>query len=151
METKDITRHILWALVISVGWWLVTWILGMIGTIGVYLKPILALVFVYGLLFYAINVKGVVHGFLAGLIYAVVFLIVHIIIVVLLKNPLPNAEMLNFFGKGDYKAVNDTVGTWTITNPGDWKAIFDWPNGIYLPFIGFLVFGSFIGWANERK
>lgn len=151
METKDITRHFVWALVISVGWWLITWVLGMLGPVGVYLKPILALVFVYGLLFYAINVKGIVHGLLAGLIYAAVFLVVHIIIVILLRNPLPNGEMINFFGRVEYKAVNDTVGTWTITNPSDWKAIFDWPNGIYLPLVGFIVFGSFIGWANERK
>lgn len=150
METKDITRHIIWALVISVGWWLLTWVFGLIG-LGTYLRPILNLVFVFGLLFYAINVKGWMHGLIAGLIYAIVFLIVHIVVVLLLKNPLPGGEMLNFFGNVKY-GVNDlTVGQWTTTNPGDWTAIFKWPEGIYLPFVGFLLFGAFIGWANDHK
>lgn len=145
METKDITRHIIWALVISVGWWLLTWIFGLIN-LGVYLRPILNLVFVFGLLFYAINVKGWMHGLIAGLIYAVVFLVVHVVVVLLLKNPLPDGEMLNFFGNAVYGN-----NVWTTANPADWTAIFKWPEGIYLPLIGFLLFTSFIGWANEHK
>ncbi len=80
METKDITRHIIWALVISVGWWLVTWLLGMIPTIGAWLIQIISWTFVFGLLFYAINGKGMTHGLVAGIIYAIVFLVVYILL-----------------------------------------------------------------------
>ncbi len=132
MESKDITRHIIWALVISVGWWLVTWLLGMLGQLGGWITTILFFTFLFGLLFYAINGKGWMHGLIAGIIYAVVFIVVNIIVVILLKNPLANG-VIYFF------------------NYPSFAEMFKWDTGVYLPLVGFLLFTSFIGWANDHK
>lgn len=134
METKDITRHIIWALVISVGWWLVTWLLGMIPTIGAWLIQIISWTFVFGLLFYAINGKGMTHGLVAGIIYAIVFLVVYILLGGMLFALPISGQMLPFFGP--YQSFGQ---------------MFAWPSGVWLQLIAFLLFGAFIGWANDHK
>jgi hypothetical protein len=133
METKDITRHILWALVISVGWWLITWLLGYVPSVGSWVVQIIQLAFIFGLLFYAINVKGLTHGIIAGLVYAIVFIIVYIILGGLLFTLPISGSQLGFFGP--------------FANFGE---MFGWP-GVWLQLIAFLVFTGFIGWVNEHK
>jgi hypothetical protein len=133
MESKDITRNIIWALVISVGWWLVTWLLGYLGDVGSWIIQIISWTFIFGLLFYAINVKGMTRGFIAGIIYAVVFLVVYIILGGLLFTLPIGGQMLPFFG-----GFNGFAG------------MFGWP-GIWLQLVAFLLFATFIGWANEHK
>jgi hypothetical protein len=133
METKDITRHFVWALVISVGWWLITWLLGLIPSIGGWLIQIISWMFVFGLLFYAINGKGVTHGLIAGAVYAIVFIVVYILLGGMLFTLPISGQMLPFFGG--------------FENIG---AMFGWP-GIWLQIVAFLVFTGFIGWANEQK
>ncbi|MBP7732315.1 MAG: hypothetical protein KA140_00925 [Caldisericia bacterium] len=133
METKDITRHFVWALVISVGWWLITWLLGLIPSIGGWIIQIISWMFVFGLLFYAINGKGVTHGLIAGAIYAIVFIVVYIIFGGMFFTLPISGQMLPFFGPFE------SIG-----------AMFSWP-GVWLQIVAFLVFAGFIGWANEQK
>ena len=133
METKDITRHFVWALVISVGWWMITWLLGLIPSIGGWVIQIISWMFVFGLLFYAINGKGMTHGLIAGAIYAIVFIIVYILLGGMLFTLPISGQMLPFFGGFE------SIG-----------AMFSWP-GIWLQIVAFLVFTGFIGWANEQK
>jgi hypothetical protein len=133
METKDITRHIVWALVISVGWWLITWLCGLLGSFGSYIVQIIMYAFVFGLLFYAINVKGIMHGLIAGIIYALVFIVVYILLGGLLFALPINGMQLGFFGQFE-----------------SFGAMFTWP-GIWLQIVAFLVFTMTIGWVNEHK
>ncbi|NTU60878.1 MAG: hypothetical protein HGA95_00885 [Caldiserica bacterium] len=133
METKDITRHFVWALVISVGWWLITWLLGLIPSIGGWLIQIISWMFVFGLLFYAINGKGVTHGLMAGAIYAIVFIVVYILLSGMLFTLPISGSQLGFFGPF-----------------ANFSEMFKWP-GIWLQIVAFLVFAGFIGWANEQK
>ena len=133
METKDITKHVIWALVISVGWWLITWLCGLLGVVGSYIVQIIQLAFVFGLLFYAINVKGIMHGLIAGIIYAIVFIIVYILLSGLLFALPISGMQLGFFGS--YASFGE---------------MFAWP-GIWMQIVAFLVFTMTIGWVNEHK
>lgn len=133
METKDITRHFVWALVISVGWWLITMLLGFLPEIGKAIVEIIRYAFIFGLLFYAINVKGITHGLIAGVIYALVFIAVYVLLGGLLFALPVKGELIQFFGT--YNSFTD---------------MFKWP-GVWQQLIAFLVFAGFIGWANEQK
>jgi hypothetical protein len=133
MEQKDIIRHVIWALVISVGWWLVTWLLGMVPSIGAWLIQLISWTFVFGLLFYAMNNKGWMNGLMAGIIYAVVFLVVYILFSGMLFALPINGMQVGFFGPF-----------------GSFAEMFAWP-GVWLQLFAFLLFSAFIGFANEHK
>ncbi len=124
----DYAKHLLYALVISVGWVVIAGLLMLIPTVGAYIIALISMAWIFGGLYYALKeVKGVTNGILAGILYAIVFAIVAIV----------------FF----YIKWGGTLGI--IGFSGDWAGFFGWP-GMWLELLGFLVFAAFIGWVNEK-
>lgn len=123
-------KHIIFALLISVGWIVLSWILAQIpGGVGSFLTSILMLAWIFGLFVYGMkDVKGLGEGFVAGLVYAIIFAVVGIIF--------------------HYIAWGGTFPFMVFT--GDYGAFFGWP-GWWGELIGIGLFGGMLGWINEQK
>jgi hypothetical protein len=104
----------------------------MVPSIGAWLIQLISWMFVFGLLFYAMNNKGWMNGLMAGIIYAVVFLVVYILFSGMLFALPISGQHLPFF---------------SFTS---WAEMFAWP-GVWLQLLAFLLFSAFIGFANEHK
>ncbi|HUN18139.1 MAG TPA: hypothetical protein PLJ05_00930 [Caldisericia bacterium] len=123
-------KHIIFALLISIGWIVLSWIFAQIGGgVGGFLNTILMFIWIFGLLVYAMkDVKGLADGVVTGLIYAIVFAIVTII--------------FHYIGWG---------GTFPfMVFTGDYGAFFGWP-GWWGDLVGIALFGGMLGWINEQK
>lgn len=56
-------KHIIYALLISIGWIVLSWLFGKIPEVGVFLNTILMFLWIFGLLVYAMkDVKGLGDG-----------------------------------------------------------------------------------------
>ena len=126
-------KHILWALVIAIGWVLLSWLPGLIfaniPSVGDFIVRVLSLVWIYGLVYAGMkSVKGLTNGLVTGLIYGLVFAVVSIIF-----------HYIAWGGTPPY-----------ISFGGEWGAFFGWP-GMWGELIAVILFGGCIGWVNESK
>lgn len=122
-------KHIIFALLISIGWIVLSWIFGKIPGVGEFLYSILMLAWVYGLFVYGMkDVKGLGDGFVTGLIYAIIFAIVAIIF-----------SYIPWGGEVPFMKF-----------AGDYGAFFGWP-GWWGDLVGIALFGGMLGWINEQK
>ncbi len=124
----DYAKHLLYALVISVGWVVIAGLLMLIPTVGEIVLGLIMMAWIWGGLYYALKeVKGVTNGIMAGILYAIVFAIVAIV--------------FHYISWGGALPI--------IGFGGDWALFFGWP-GWWLPLIGFIVFAAFVSWVNEK-
>ena len=147
-------KHIIMALVISVGWMIIGWVLGMIPGIGSFIASVIQLAWTVGILVYAFkDVKGYMEGIMTGITYAAVFLAVSILFQGIISwggsfyvhwfSPMGNlmssleSALGGMFGGGG-------------AAPTYWSMMFGWP-GIWGQVIGFLVFTAMLGWINTQK
>lgn len=122
-------KHIIYALLISIGWIVLSWLFGKIPEVGVFLNTILMFLWIFGLLVYAMkDVKGLGDGIVTGLIYAIVFAIVTIIF-----------SYINWGGTFPFMIFDGNYGTF-----------FGWP-GWWGDLVGIALFGGMLGWINEQK
>lgn len=122
-------KHIIYALLISIGWIVLSWIFAQIPEVGGFLNTILMFIWVFGLFVYAMkDVKGLGNGFVTGLIYAIIFAIITIIF-----SYIPWGEKFPF-----------------MVFTGDYGAFFGWP-GWWGDLVGIALFGGMLGWINEQK
>lgn len=122
--------HIIWALIVSVGWVILGWLFSLIGgSIGAFLYTALMIPWVFGMTFYGMkSVKGVTNGLVTGIIYGLVFAVVAII--------------FHYIGWGATPPY--------ISFAGDFGAFFGWP-GMWGELVAVILFGGCIGWVNESK
>lgn len=121
--------HVIWALIVSVGWIVLSWLLLQIPTVGAFLVQIIQYVWIFGLVFYGMkNVKGLTNGLVAGIIYGLVFAVVAVVF-----------YYINWGGMPPY-----------IQFDGGWGNFFGWP-GMWGALIAVILFGGCIGWVNESK
>jgi hypothetical protein len=121
--------HVIWALIISVGYIIAGWLFGMLGEVGGFLYTAITLLWLYGLMFFGMKgVKGVTNGLVTGLTYGLVFAVVAIIF-----------SFIKWGGPAPF-----------IGFSGDFGLFFGWP-GMWGQLVAVILFGGCIGWVNESK
>ncbi len=122
-------KHVINALVLGIVYWLLGWLLGLMGVLGTTIWGIIMTALLFGGLAYFLkDVKGLMNGIFVGIIYAVVFLALAIVL-------------------GLIPGIGGGVPFYTF---GGWAGMFGWP-GIWVATLGLLLLTGVYGWVNEQK